>query len=48
MTQPVATVILGWLLLAEAMRPVQSLGALLVLAGVTLCALTPPVPDSSH
>ena len=42
MTQPVATVILGWLLLAEAMRPVQSLGALLVLAGVTLCALTPP------
>jgi len=24
------------------MRPVQSLGALLVLAGVTLCALTPP------
>ena len=43
MTQPVATVILGWLLLGEAMRPLQSVGTLLVLAGVALCALAPPV-----
>ncbi len=43
MTQPVATVILGWLLLGEPMRPLQALGTLLVLAGVALCAFTPPV-----
>lgn len=43
MIQPVATVILGWLLLAEAMRPVQGVGTLLVLSGIALCALTPPV-----
>jgi drug/metabolite transporter (DMT)-like permease len=42
MTQPVATIILGWLLLAESVRPLQGLGALLVLAGIALCAFTPP------
>jgi drug/metabolite transporter (DMT)-like permease len=42
MTQPVATVILGWLLLSESVRPVQGAGALLVLAGIALCAFTPP------
>jgi len=42
MTQPVATIILGWVLLAESVRPLQGLGALLVLAGIALCAFTPP------
>jgi drug/metabolite transporter (DMT)-like permease len=41
MTQPVATVILGWLLLSESLRPLQGLGTLLVLAGIALCAFTP-------
>jgi drug/metabolite transporter (DMT)-like permease len=45
MTQPVATVILGWLLLSEPLRPLQGLGTLLVLAGVATCAFTPPVPE---
>jgi drug/metabolite transporter (DMT)-like permease len=45
MTQPVATVILGWLLLSEPLRPMQGLGTLLVLAGVAMCAFTPPVPE---
>jgi len=43
MTQPVATIILGWLLLSESVRPLQGLGALLVLAGIALCAFAPPV-----
>jgi drug/metabolite transporter (DMT)-like permease len=42
MTQPVATIILGWLLLSESVKPLQGLGALLVLAGIALCAFTPP------
>jgi len=42
MTQPVATIILGWLLLSESVRPLQGLGALLVLAGIALCAFAPP------
>jgi len=42
MIQPVATVILGWVLLSEALKPVQGLGTLLVLLGVALCAFTPP------
>ncbi|MBK7294380.1 MAG: DMT family transporter [Geothrix sp.] len=42
MTQPVATIILGWVLLAESVRPLQGLGALLVLAGIALCAFAPP------
>jgi len=44
MTQPVATIILGWVLLSESVRPLQGLGALLVLAGIALCAFAPPVP----
>lgn len=44
MVQPVATVILGWLLLGEAVKPLQGVGTLLVLAGITACALTPPLP----
>lgn len=42
MIQPVATVILGWLLLAETVRPVQGVGTMLVLAGIALCVFTPP------
>ena len=42
MTQPVATVILGWALLAETVRPVQGAGILLVLVGIALCAFAPP------
>lgn len=42
MVQPVATVILGWLLLGEALQPMQGAGTLLVLAGIAACAFTPP------
>ncbi|WP_243320475.1 DMT family transporter [Geothrix sp. SG200] len=45
MTQPVATVILGWLLLGESVRPLQGVGTLLVLAGIAACALAPPLPE---
>jgi len=45
MSQPVATVILGWVLLAEALRPLQAIGTLLVLAGIALCAFAPPVVE---
>ena len=45
MVQPVATVILGWLLLSEALRPLQAVGTLFVLAGIALCAFTPPIPE---
>jgi drug/metabolite transporter (DMT)-like permease len=47
MTQPVATVILGWLLLGESVRPVQGLGTLLVLAGIAACAFSPPVAEKA-
>lgn len=47
MTQPVATVILGWLLLGESVRPVQGLGTLLVLAGIAACAFSPPVAEKT-
>ncbi len=47
MTQPVATIILGWLLLAESVRPLQGLGALLVLAGIAICVFTPG-PETSR
>ncbi len=47
MTQPVATVILGWLLLAETVRPLQGAGIVLVLVGIALCAFAPPVPKSA-
>ena len=43
LVQPVATVGLGWILLAEHVKPVQGLGALLVLAGIALAAFTPPI-----
>lgn len=46
MIQPVATVVLGWLLLAEALKPLQSVGTFLVLAGVAICAFTPPHPST--
>ncbi len=42
MVQPVATVGLGWVLLGEAVRPLQGAGILLVLAGIALSALSPP------
>ncbi|MBI4911117.1 MAG: DMT family transporter [Acidobacteria bacterium] len=42
LVQPVATVGLGWLLLGESVKPVQGLGAALILAGITLSALSPP------
>lgn len=45
MTQPVATVILGWFLLGESVKPMQGLGTLLVLAGIAACAFAPPVPE---
>jgi drug/metabolite transporter (DMT)-like permease len=45
MVQPVATIVFGWILLAEPLRPLQGLGTLLVLAGVALCAFTPPAPE---
>lgn len=44
MIQPAATVVLGWLLLAEALKPIQAVGTLLVLAGVAVCAFTPRDP----
>jgi drug/metabolite transporter (DMT)-like permease len=47
MVQPVATVILGWLLLSESVRPLQGVGTLLVLAGIALCAFAPPVPKAA-
>ena len=43
MTQPVATVFLGWLLLAETVRPLQGAGIVLVLVGIALCAFAPPL-----
>lgn len=46
LVQPVATVGLGWLLLAEPVRPVQGLGSLLILAGIALSAFSPPVKSS--
>jgi drug/metabolite transporter (DMT)-like permease len=42
MVQPVATVGLGWVLLGEAVRPLQGAGILLVLAGIALSAFSPP------
>ena len=47
MTQPVATIVLGWLLLSESVKPLQGLGALLVLAGIALCAFAPPMSKSA-
>ncbi len=44
LTQAITTVILGWLLLGEAVKPMQGLGAGLILAGITVAALAPPMP----
>lgn len=44
MVQPLATAGLGWLFLGEAIKPVQGAGALLILSGIALSALTPPLP----
>ncbi len=48
MVQPVATVGLGWVLLGEAVRPVQGAGILLVLAGIALSAFSPPAPPATR
>jgi len=48
MVQPVATVILGWFLLSEPLRPLQALGTLFVLAGVAMCAFSPPAITASR
>lgn len=45
MVQPIATVILGWALLGEAVRPLQGAAILLVLAGIGFSALSPPVVE---
>ncbi|MDP2877731.1 MAG: EamA family transporter, partial [Holophaga sp.] len=42
--QQVATVLLGWLLLKEVPGSAQGLGILLILGGILLAALYPPVP----
>ena len=42
LVQPIATMGLGWLLLGEGLKPVQGLGALLILAGIALAAFSPP------
>lgn len=44
MTQQAATVGLAWLLLSEAVKPLQGLGALLILLGVGLSVSAPPLP----
>ncbi|MDE3246641.1 MAG: DMT family transporter, partial [Acidobacteriota bacterium] len=44
LTQAVMTVILGWLLLSEPVKPLQGVGAGLILAGIGLAALAPPMP----
>jgi drug/metabolite transporter (DMT)-like permease len=47
MAQPVATVILGWALLAETVRPVQGLGIAFVLGGIALCVTARPTVEAS-
>jgi drug/metabolite transporter (DMT)-like permease len=44
LTQAITTVILGWLLLSEPVKPLQGLGAGLILAGIAMAALAPPMP----
>lgn len=41
LTQPVGTALLGWVILGEALDPVQSLGGVAVLAGIVLAARGP-------
>ena len=43
LVQPVATIGLAWLLLGEPMKPLQGLGALIILSGIALSAFTPPL-----
>ena len=43
LAQAITTVILGWLLLSEPVKPLQGVGAGLILAG-TMAALAPPMP----
>ncbi len=44
LTQAITTVILGWMLLSEPVKPLQGVGAGLILAGIALAALAPPMP----
>jgi drug/metabolite transporter (DMT)-like permease len=46
--QSVTTVILGWGLLHERLLPIQALGTALILAGIGLCSLSPPVPKTAR
>jgi drug/metabolite transporter (DMT)-like permease len=48
MVQPVATVGLGWMLLGEAVRPLQGAAILLVLAGIGLSAFSPPAKEATR
>jgi drug/metabolite transporter (DMT)-like permease len=41
--QPVATVILGWVLLHEALLPAQGMGTVLILIGIALTSMSPPL-----
>ena len=40
LAQPVGTALLGWLLLGEALGPLQALGGAAVLAGIVLASRT--------
>jgi drug/metabolite transporter (DMT)-like permease len=44
MTQQAATVGLAWLLLSEAVKPLQGLGVVLIILGVGLSVSAPPLP----
>lgn len=44
LTQAITTVILGWMLLSEPVKPLQGVGAGLILAGIAFAALAPPMP----
>ena len=41
--QPIATVVLGWFLLHEALLPSLGLGTVLIILGIGLCSTSPPV-----
>jgi drug/metabolite transporter (DMT)-like permease len=48
LVQPVLTAILGWLIFAEALGPLQALGGAVALAGVVIAQLAAArAPDSS-
>ncbi len=44
LTQAITTVLLGWVLLSEPVKPLQGIGAGLMLAGIAMAALAPPMP----